>query len=137
MIGLPSNVGRELLLIPSAMRNDRQNLIVNLTYSFSLSLLEYTDLLDLTRKFTIARQLVKSGTSIGANVREAQNAESKIDFIHKLKIAAKEADETAYWLSLCKDAPSLPTPPESLFDHLHSITKILSKIIATTKSSAG
>jgi four helix bundle protein len=102
MIGLPSNVGREFLLIPSAMRNDRQNLIVNLTYSFSLSLLEYTDLLDLTRKFTIARQLIRSGTSIGANVREAQNAESKIDFIHKLKIAAKEADETSYWLSLCK-----------------------------------
>ncbi|MFN8313228.1 MAG: four helix bundle protein [Cyclobacteriaceae bacterium] len=137
MIGLPSNVGREFLLIPSAMRNDRQNLIVNLTYSFSLSLLEYTDLLDLTRKFTIARQLIRSGTSIGANVREAQNAESKIDFIHKLKIAAKEADETSYWLSLCKDAPSLPTPPELLFDHLHSITKILSRIIATTKSSAG
>ncbi len=137
MIGLPSYIGRDFLLIPSAMRNDRQNLIVNLTYSFSLSLLEYADLLDLNKKFTIARQLVRSGTSIGANVREAQNAESKIDFIHKLKIAAKEADEAAYWLSLCKDAPSLPTPPELLFNQLLGITKILSRIIATTKSRTG
>ncbi|HQQ97582.1 MAG TPA: four helix bundle protein [Cyclobacteriaceae bacterium] len=119
------------------MRNDRQNLIVSLTYSFSLSLLEYTDLLELNKKFTIARQLVRSGTSIGANVREAQNAESKIDFIHKLKIAAKEADEAAYWLSLCKDVTSLPTPPESLFDQLHAITKILSRIIATSKLRTG
>lgn len=53
------------------------------------------------KKFVIAKQLLKSGTSIGANSVEAQNAESKADFIHKIKIAAKEADETQYWLLLC------------------------------------
>jgi len=50
----------------------------------------------------VARQLLKAGTSIGANVREVQNAESKTDFIHKMKIAAKETDETEYWLELCR-----------------------------------
>ena len=68
----------ELLLIPSAMRNDRQNLIVNLTYSFFFIAPGIYLISDLTRKFTIARQLIRSGTSIGANVR-GQNAESKID----------------------------------------------------------
>jgi four helix bundle protein len=58
-------------------------------------------LLEAHHKYVIAKQILKAGTSIGANVREAQNAESKIDFIHKMKIAAKEADETEYWLLLC------------------------------------
>ncbi len=80
------------------MRNDKKNLIVDLILEFSLKIIPYCELLEEKRKFVIARQLLKSGTSIGANVREAQNAESKVDFIHKLKIAAKEADETEYWL---------------------------------------
>ena len=53
------------------------------------------------KKYVISNQLLKSGTSVGANVREAQNCESKADFIHKFKIAAKDADETEYWLLLC------------------------------------
>ncbi len=58
----------------------------------------------------MASQLFKSGTSIGANVREAQNSESTADFIHKFKIAAKEADETQYWLELCEKSQFLPQP---------------------------
>ena len=80
------------------MRNDKENLIVDLTFDFALEIIEYCEKLEELRKYVIARQLLKSGTSIGANVNEAQNAESKSDFIHKLKIAAKEADETKYWL---------------------------------------
>ena len=72
----------------------------------------------------IARQLIKSGTSIGANVREAQNAESKADFIHKLKIAAKEADETEYWLLLCQESDNYPDT-EELRSDLTSIIKVL------------
>jgi four helix bundle protein len=75
------------------MRNDKDNLIVKLTLEIALEIVEYSELLEEHKKYVIARQLLKSGTSIGANVREAQNAESKADFIHKLKIAAKEADE--------------------------------------------
>ncbi|MGC4103300.1 four helix bundle protein [Ferruginibacter sp.] len=80
----------------------------------------------------MARQLLKSGTSIGANVREAQNAESKMDFIHKLKIAAKEADETEYWLLLCKNSAGYANCDE-LLNNCISIVKVLSKIIATSK----
>lgn len=84
------------------------------------------------KKIVIARQLLKSGTSIGANVREAQNAESKADFIHKIKIAAKEADETEYWMLLCKLSDSYPYE-EQLHQNLMELIKILSKIISTSK----
>ena len=80
-----------------SMRNDKDNLIVNITFEFALEIIEFVEELEGLRKFVLANQLLKSGTSRGANVREAQNAESKNDFIHKLKIAAKEADETEYF----------------------------------------
>jgi four helix bundle protein len=115
------------------MRNDKDNLIVKLTLEFALEIVEYSELLEEKKKFVIARQLLKSGTSIGANVREAQNAESKADFIHKLKIAAKEADETEYWLTLCEMSKTYPKN-EYLKDKLLSIINILSKIISTSKS---
>jgi four helix bundle protein len=90
------------------MRNDKEKEIVKLTFEFSLVIIEYCEILEQLKKFVIARQLLKSGTGIGANVREAQNAESKADFIHKLKIAAKVADETSYWLELCKFSDNYP-----------------------------
>ena len=88
-----------------------------------------------SKKYNISNQLFRSGTSIGANIREAQNAESKADFIHKMKIAAKEADETEYWLLLCKDSKNYLSP-NALFDDINSINKILSKIISSTKSKS-
>ena len=78
-------------------------------------------------------QLFKSGTSIGANVAEAQNAESKADFIHKLKIAAKEAEETKYWIRLCRHSKFYPDPPESLTLQVQEILMILSKILGSSK----
>jgi four helix bundle protein len=115
------------------MRNDKKNIIVDKTFRFALEIIAYCELLEVNKKFVIARQLLKSGTSIGANVREAQNAESKIDFIHKMKIAAKEADETEYWLLLCKHSPNYPQN-EKLLGELTELIKILGKIISTSKS---
>jgi four helix bundle protein len=63
--------------------DNSNNLILDLTLNFALKIIDYSELLEENRKFVIARQLLKSGTSIGANVREAQNAESKADFFHK------------------------------------------------------
>ncbi|WP_228451811.1 four helix bundle protein [Chryseobacterium sp. SN22] len=74
------------------MRNDKENIIVNKTFNFALSIIEVTEDLHEAKRFPLANQIFKAGRSIGANVREAQNAESKADFVHKLKIAAKEAD---------------------------------------------
>lgn len=115
------------------MRNDKgENLIVNLTFQFSLKIIAYTEELEKRHKYVMANQLLKSGTSIGANVREAQNAESKDDFIHKMKVAAKEADEVQYWLELCNQSKTYPLSGELLQD-LASIIRVLSKIIGTSK----
>lgn len=113
--------------------NKEKNLIVELTFEFALNVIRYVELLEKERKYVMATQLLKAGTSIGANVREAQNAESKIDFIHKMKIAAKEADETEYWLLLCDSSESFPDCKE-LLAGCSSIIKVLSKIIGTSKS---
>lgn len=114
------------------MRSDKDNLIVDLTFKFSLAIISYCEALENHKKYIIARQLLKSGTSIGANTREAQNAESKDDFIHKFKVAAKEADETEYWLLLCKESESYPDSSHLLKD-LEVIQKVISKIIGSSK----
>lgn len=106
------------------------NLIVDLTYEFSLNILEYTDHLEKIKKFSVANQLTKSGTSIGANVRESQGSESGNDFVHKLKISEKEMFETEYWLSLCKDSKVLPDPGK-LPQDIESIKKVLRKILGS------
>lgn len=115
------------------MRNDKDNLIVKLTLDFALDIIEFAEILEEHRKYVISKQILKSGTSFGANIREAQNADSKADFIHKMKIAAKEADETEYWLLLCKMSKNYPKN-EVLSEKLQSIIKIVSKIISTDKS---
>jgi four helix bundle protein len=111
--------------------NTKSNLIVDLTFNFSLKIIDFTELLEAKRKYNMANQLFKSGTSIGANVREAQGAESKDDFRHKCNIAYKEAEETEYWLLLCKDAQNYPFEEELLSD-IQSIIKVLGKIISST-----
>jgi four helix bundle protein len=92
----------------------------------------YCELLEQNKKFVMAKQLLKSGTSIGANAMEAQNAESKADFIHKMKIAAKEAEESHYWLWLCDYAQNYPDC-KILINKLEDINKVLGKILSTAK----
>ena len=82
--------------------SERPNLIVDLTFSFSLKIIGFTELLESKKRFNMANQLFRSGTSIGANISEAQGAESKNDFKHKCKICYKEAQEIEYCLKLCK-----------------------------------
>jgi four helix bundle protein len=81
-----------------------RNLILEKSLEFALEIIEFSEQLEAHRKFVISNQVLKSGTSIGANINEAQSCESRADFIHKLKIAAKEAQETSYWLTLCNKA---------------------------------
>ena len=112
---------------------EKENIIVTKSFLFALDVVKYCENLEDNRKFVIANQLLKSGTSIGANVREAQNAESRNDFIHKLKIAAKEAEETEYWLLICKHS-SYPFE-ENLLHSVKELLKLLSKIISSSKSN--
>ena len=109
----------------------KNNALLIKTIDFSLKIIDLTEELQEKKKFVIGNQILKSGTSIGANSKEAQNAESKADFIHKLKIAIKEADETEYWLFLCDAHESYPDCKELLSD-LSEILKILNKIISTS-----
>ena len=111
---------------------EKRNALLELSFEFALAIIEYCELLKEKRKYVIANQLLKSGTSIGANVREAQSAESREDFIHKLKIADKEAIETEYWLDLCLHAKTYSNP-DNLTQKLIEIKKLLSRIISTTK----
>jgi four helix bundle protein len=116
------------------MRADKveDNVILKLSLEFALEIIAYCELLDGGKKYILARQLLKSGTSIGANVREAQNSESKADFIHKFKIAAKEADETEYWLQLCKFSKGYPDC-EHLIKRVDALNRIITRIISTSK----
>ncbi|GAA4068948.1 four helix bundle protein [Flavobacterium cheonanense] len=111
-----------------------ENVILNKSIDFSLEIITFCELLEEKRKYVIANQLIKSGTSIGANIHEAQNAESRADFIHKMKIAAKEIEETKYWLLLCERAKSYPFN-EDLKEQLRVISLIVYKIISSSKSN--
>ena len=112
----------------------KKNLIVNLTFDFALEIINFSEILDEQRKYIVSKQLLRSGTSIGANVREAQNSESKADFIHKFKIAAKEADECEYWLLLIKHSKNYPFD-QTLLDKLYEIKRIINKIISSSKKN--
>ena len=82
----------------------KTNLIQNLSYSFSLQIIELYKKLIAQKEYVLSKQLLKSGTSIGANVEEGIAAQSRKDFISKMSIAAKEARETRYWLRLLNDS---------------------------------
>jgi len=93
---------------------EKRNVILEKSFEFALKIIDFSELLEENRKYVIAHQLLKAGTSIGANINESQSAESKADFVHKLKIADKEANETEYWLKLCKMSEKYPDAPSRL-----------------------
>ena len=109
-----------------------KNPVLKLSFEFSILIVQYTELLEEHKKYVISRQLLRSGTSIGANAMEAQNAESKADFIHKMKMAAKEADETQYWLLICQHSVQYPDC-QSLITKLEEVSRLLSAILSTAK----
>lgn len=110
----------------------QENVILKLSFELAVDVINFSEKLDELRKYTISKQILRSGTSIGANIKEAQNAESKADFIHKLKISSKESDELEYWLLLCNEIDSYPNA-DHLLEKLLSIKKLLNKIISTSK----
>jgi len=112
------------------MEERKKNIVLSKSISFSLSVIQFCEKLEQERKYIISKQLLKSGTSIGANIHEAQNAESAADFIHKMKIAAKELEETKYWLTLCELSKSYPFE-ESLKTQASELGLIIYKILST------
>ena len=115
----------------------KASIIQQKSYDFASRVVKaYKFLVNEQREYVLSKQLLRSGTSIGANVEEALAASSTANFIHKLNIAAKEARETSYWLRLLRDNDYLP---EAAFDSIHQhnteILKILSSILITTKAN--
>ncbi|HRQ50939.1 MAG TPA: four helix bundle protein [Agriterribacter sp.] len=112
---------------------EHKNIVVEKSLDFSVHIIKFCELLETNKKFIIANQLLKSGTSIGANIFEAQHAESRGDFIHKMKIAIKEANETLYWLVICERSERYPKN-SSLKPLAEELIRIISKIILSSKS---
>jgi four helix bundle protein len=114
----------------------KENLIKAKTYEFALRIIHTYSQLKNEKEFILSRQLLRSGTSIGANIEEALQAESKADFIHKMAIALKEASETNYWLRLLKDSKLLGNEDaDQLISVCSEIQRIITAIIKTSKAS--
>ena len=112
----------------------RDGPIVQKSMVFSIAIVRFCEFLSKRKHFIISNQLLKAGTSIGANIFEAQYPESRVDFIHKMKLAQKEANETLYWLILCENLEKSIVQQE-MIGNVNEILAMLSKIITTTKKN--
>ena len=111
----------------------KQSLIKEKSYSFALQIIRLYKSLLKQNEFVLSKQLLRSGTSIGANVEEALAGQSRADFLSKMSIASKEARETHYWLRLIRDSETISkTEVEPLLTESESIAKILTSIVKTT-----
>lgn len=106
------------------------------TYAFALRIIKAYNFLTSKNEYVLSKQLLRAGTSIGANCREATYAQSKMDFINKLSIALKEANETIYWLELLHDSDFIDDKSfNSIHDDGLEILKLLISIIKTSKEN--
>jgi len=118
------------------MRERSENTVMNKAYTFALRIIKlYRFLID-EKEFVLSKQILRSGTAIGALIKEAEHAQSKADFLNKMNIALKEANETEYWLMLLKDSGYIE---ESGFQSIHQdiveVIKLLASIVKSSKES--
>ena len=107
----------------------RENVIMQKSFAFSVRIVNLNKYLVQKKEYIISKQIYKSGTSIGANITEAQRAQSTADFVAKMKIALKEANETQYWLQLLYETKFITDREfKSIHDDLVEILKILTAI---------
>lgn len=113
-----------------------ENTIEEKSFDFAVRIVNLKDyLINEQKEFDLSRQILRSGTSIGANVSEAQQAQSQADFLSKINIALKEAAETKYWLKLLRATDKLTEKEtESILSECVEIEKILYSIVRTTKA---
>jgi len=115
----------------------KENIVKNKSFAFAVRIVKlYQFLVDSKKEFVLSKQLLRSGTSVGAMVREAEHAESKPDFIHKMAIAQKEINETIYWLELLAETNFLT---KDQFDSMNSdaeeLIRLVTRILKSTKSN--
>jgi len=116
----------------------KDNVIKNKSFRFAIRVVNlYKTFVGERKEFVLCKQLLRSGTSIGANVREAMNAESKADFNHKLSIAQKECDESCYWLELLHETKFIDKSEfESMYTDASELLKIIRSIILSSKNNS-
>ena len=114
----------------------KQSLIKDKSYAFALQIIKLSRILSKQQEFVVSKQLLRAGTSIGANVEEALAGQSRADFISKMSIASKEAREANYWLRLLRDSETIDKSVSlPLLDESESIIKILTSIVKTTSAT--
>ena len=115
----------------------KENIVKNKSFVFAVRIVKlYQYLCEYKKEFVLSKQLLRSGTSVGAMVREAEHAESKVDFKHKVAIAQKEINETIYWLELLNATDYLTKEQfESINADAIEIIKLITTIIKTTKTN--
>ncbi len=114
----------------------KENILRTKSYAFALRIVKLNQFLNERKEYVLSKQILRSGTAIGALVRESEFAQSRADFINKLSIALKEANETEYWLSLLKDGTYITdTMYTSIQPENEELIKLLVASIKTAKSS--
>lgn len=116
---------------------DSDNLVNDKSFQFALEIISlYKSMVDQRKEYILSKQLLKAGTSVGANIREAQNAESRLDFIHKMHIAQKECAETLYWLELLYVANFITAVEfKGIHEPGQDLLRMIKSIILTTKKN--
>ena len=115
----------------------KENVIKNKSFAFALRIVKAYQFLSEKKEFVLSKQMLRSGTAIGAMVREAEQAESNADFVHKMAIALKEANETEYWIELLTQSNYIEEKISvSLKSDLLEILKLLTAIIKSSKNNA-
>lgn len=115
----------------------KENLLRDKSFAFALRIVKLNQyLISEHREYTLSKQVLRSGTSIGANVEESIHAQSKIDFVHKLSIAQKEAAETRYWLRLLKEGSYIKQNlAESMLSDCDELQRMLAASVKTAKGN--
>jgi four helix bundle protein len=116
--------------------NADKDVIKSKSFSFAIRIVNFYKILNSRGEYVMSKQILRSGTSIGANIREAKNAESKADFIHKMGISQKEADETLYWLELLHATDYISQEEfSSMNNDGIEVLKLVKSIIISTKNN--
>lgn len=114
---------------------DKDNVVLNKSFDFALEIIELYKILKSKNEFVISKQLLRSGTSIGANVEEATAAQSKKDFTTKMSIASKEARETRYWLRLLNQSKLVEYDYKNYLNKIDELIRIITAIVKTAQSN--
>ena len=115
----------------------KENVVMGKSYTFALRVIKlYKYLVAEKKEYVLSKQLLRSGTAIGALIKEGEHAQSKADFLNKMNVALKEANETEYWIELLRDSEYLSTTESlSILDDTSELIRLLISIVKTTKTT--